>query len=148
MAETPPTRQSQENTQAALEPSEAEESSTENEASETPTPTIEAGGPQPGSSVAENILERDRAAIEEVTGRLETHAAAHATPASAAHGAHASGGNHHHKEGAISGPFKNVFALFGLFVMWIYQAIKRAPEMAGKGGGGAKKSGGDHGGGH
>ncbi len=61
-----------------------------------------------------------------------------------------SSGGGHHKDGLFLGSAKNTGAFFGVILLWLWQAIKRAPEMAGGGGGGgghAKKDD-HHGGGH
>lgn len=58
------------------------------------------------------------------------------------------GSSGHHGDGFFLGSAKNTGAFFGLIFSWVWEAIKRAPEMAGGGGGGgghAKKD--DHGGG-
>ena len=120
-------------------------------------------GPQPGTSVAENILadEREAAAQNrraETLENLRRHAdtsphAGQTNPGSTARTTKPAAAVHKQGErigSTVVGTGKNIFALFGLFGSWIMMALKGAGTIAGKGGGGggghAKKD--DHGGGH
>ena len=92
----------------------------------------------------------EAARIEQLRGNLASaQAAAPANPtATGEHAAHASTGHGH--DGKLKTFGKHSLAMFGYLFSLAWKGLKRWGEMAGKGGGGghAKASGGDHGGGH
>lgn len=124
---------------ASEEAPKAEKAGPPNQESTEPVAAPEA--PEDKAKAA-SLLKRLRQGASSGMGRVITPTGANTLkPKGDDHG-------HGHHGGLGDFLMKQPFAIFGYFFTLIGRGLKNLPSLSGKGGGGEKKSGGDHGGHH